>query len=251
MHRRTLALAALLSSATFARADAERYSIDPDFPVRMEDAFPVGHGDGYVKVIGRYAHADDGTDTTTIQPEVAYGFAPNFDVHVLSPQIIGDGSRTGSGDVNVNVQWLFLEQKQGDWFPSLALEGDVIAPSGTHSEGLDTILQLNATQTLSWSPAFDALHLNLTWTHNAAAASDQRDDGYNVIVGYSRRVFDDTVLLADVLWEQTLSDHASGETVEIGVIQSVGEHVLLTAGVGVGVDDSPDFTATVGIIVKN
>ena len=248
-------VASLAFGATSACAadTSERYSIDPDFPVRVEDAFPVGYKDAYVKLITRYSNNLDGTDTTTIQPEVAYGFAPNFDVHVISPYLIGDGSRSGSGDFNVNVQYLALEQKEGDWWPSVAIEGDVIVPSGVHSDGLDTIVQVIATQTLSWAPAFDAIHVDLTWTHNAIASHpEERDDGYNAILGFSRRIGDDTVLITDVLWERTLSQGSEAETAEIGVIQSVGEYVLLSAGVGVGLgDDAADYTATVGIIIKS
>ena len=241
---------ALTATPAGAAGASERYGIDPDFPVRIEDAYPLDYGKTFFKLSSRFAQAENGSDTTLIQPEVAWGFAPNFDVHVLSPNFVGDGDRAGSGDINVNVQWLPFPEVEGKWYPAVAIEGDLIAPTGSNSDGVDTVLQLNMTKTLAWAPSFDAVHVNLTWTHNFEDEPTQRDDGYNAIVGYSRRILDDTVLIADFVWEQTLTKHAAANTFELGFIQQVGEHVQLSAGAGVGVgDDSPDYTVTVGVII--
>lgn len=243
---------ALLAVAVSARGADDRYSVENDFPLRMEDAFPLDPGEAYVKLVTRYSHGPDGGDETLVQPEVAIGILPHTDLHISQQYLIGPDDRGGSGDTNINVQTLLLEQKQGDWWPSLAVEGDVILPTGVGSDGLDTTLELVATQTLTWSPTYDAIHVNLFWNHNAAPDGEtERDDGYAAILGYSRRVAPDTVLLADVLWEQTLDKDDAGQQVEVGVIQSFGEHVQLSAGVGVGLgDDAPDFTATVGVIFE-
>lgn len=251
----SISSAALLALAGVARAGGDdRYSINPDYPVRMEDAFPLDKGEAYVGLSSRYIEGSDGHGVTQLQPEVAVGLLDGLDLHVLSPILVGGGEeeRTGSGNINLNLQYLALEQHEGDWWPSIAVEGDLIAPTGIRADGLDTAIQVIATQTLSWSPTYDAVHLNLTWTHNAAPDGDtERDDGYTAILGYSRRVLPDTVLLADVVWERTLEKDEAGQLAEVGVIQSLGEHVDLTAGVGIGLgDDAPDYTVTVGVLIQ-
>ncbi|MGN6505000.1 MAG: transporter [Tepidisphaeraceae bacterium] len=241
-----------LSSIAQAAGTDTRYNLDPDFPVRVEDAFPTGYNTVYAKFISRFAEAQNGTDITTLQPEVAWGFAPNLDLHLSAPFYVGDGNRDGSGNINANVQWMFLEQHEGDWFPSIAVEGDAIFPSGLHANGVDTILQLNATETLTWAPSFDEVHLNLTWNHNFEAGDGDRSDYYNVILGYSRRIFDKTVLIGDVLWEQQVAHDTNDQIAELGLIQKLTDNIQISGGMGVGLGDSaPNYTATVGIIISN
>lgn len=243
------AIAALLVLSSLARADDDRYSIDADFPVRIEDAFPVETGGGYLKLIGRYAESTDGHGTTEVQPELAVGVAPRLDVHVFAPFLIGGDDRTGSGSVTVNAQYLALEQHEGDWWPSVGVELGAEFPTGVNAHGVDPSVELALTQTLSWAPAFDAIHANLIWTHNAAADDEtERDDGYLAIVGYSRRIAPDTVVIADAFWERTLAKDEAGQGAEVGVIEQLSENVLIAAAVGVGLGDDADrFTATVGV----
>ena len=241
---------AIATQITRAAAN-ERPSIDADFPLRMEDAHPVDLHSGYAKLIGRYTRQADATDLTLIQPEIAYGFAQDFDVHLLSPLLIGDGDRTGSGDLSLDAQWLFLDETPADWWPAMAIEAEVTFPTGVGSDGLDVGAQLNVSKTLVWAPTWDSLHLNVSYTHNFVPAADERREEFDVLLGYSRRVLDDTTFLADVFWERTTEEHDSMQVAEVGLIQEIGDHVRVAGGIGVGIgDDSPDFTATVGVMVE-
>ena len=245
------AIALSVTPMAFAGSN-ERPSVDQDFPLRMEDARPVDYQSGYVKLIGRYAHEADATDLTLIQPEIAYGFAPNFDVHLFTNVLVGDGDRGGSGDLTLNGQWLFHDENPGDPWPALAIEADVIFPTGVGSDGIDVGGQLSLTKTLVRAPTWDSLHLNLTYTHNFIPAADERQEAYNAILGYSRQIMSETTFLTDVVWERTADEHVATYIAEIGLIQEIGEHVRVAGGIGVGLgDDSPDFTATIGIIVEN
>ena len=165
--RRPAGVAGLLAfglTAALARADAnQRPKLDPDFPVRFEDAYPVGFNDAYLKFVSRFVEETDGTSVVQLTPEVAYGFAPHLDVHLNETYDVGDGPRTGSGDTNLNVQYLFNEEKEGEWLPAVAVEGDAIFPTGVGSDGVDTILQVISTKTITWAPTWDEVHLNLTW----------------------------------------------------------------------------------------
>ena len=253
LNRHSLSLVgSIVFTASFARADAnERPSVESDFPLRMEDAHPVDFGSGYAKLVGRYTQQADATDLTLVQPEIAYGFAPNFDVHLLSPVLLGDGDRTGSGDLTLNAQWLFLDEKPADWWPAMAIEADVTFPTGVGSDGLDVAGELAVSKTLVRAPTWDSVHLNVTYSQNFVPAADERREAFDVIVGYSRRVLDDTVFLADVFWERTTDEHESMQVVEVGLVQEIGEHVRIAGGIGVGLgDDSPDFTATIGVLVE-
>ncbi|HEX8324982.1 MAG TPA: transporter [Tepidisphaeraceae bacterium] len=247
---RSAALVLVVWITPAVAGSGERPSLDPEFPVRVEDAYPVSFGDAYLKFSGRYAHDAAGTDTTLLQPEVAYGLTENVDLHLTFPYLISDADRTGSGDLNLNAQWLVLPEQQGQWWPAVALETNVILPTGVRSDGLDLVGQITLTKTLAWAPTWDSVHLNLVYRRNFIPNADERDDAYNVVLGYGRRVLDDTTLVTDVFWEKTLEAHTNQYVAEIGLIQELGDHLQIAAGVGVGLgDDSPDFTATLGLII--
>lgn len=246
------ALAALSVSATCFGDDVNtRYKLDPDFPSRIEDAYPVKFGDAYIKYTSRYGRQRSGTDRTTATPEVAAGIAPNVDLHISESYYIGDADHTGSGDTNINSQWMFLEEKQGEWWPALAVEGTVLLPTGRESEGLDTGLQFLLTKTLDWGPHFDEVHLNVQWNHNFIHDTGERSDYYVAVAGYTRRLVENIVLDTDVYWQQAEARRTNAQGAEVGLIYVLGDNVLLAGGVGSSLgDDAANFEATVGVIVS-
>ena len=92
------------------------------------------------------------------------------------------------------------------------------------------------------------MHLNVAWKHNAGARSEQRDDLYHVVFGYSRRLGADTVIIADFIREQEIERKHEANIFELGVRRQLTPLTVLSAGVGAGVgDESPNFRAMFGI----
>jgi hypothetical protein len=214
----------------------------------MEDSTPTGYHKLDLQFTSRYDRTHENRDRFTLQPQVKYGIAHDWDLHVRSPLILGNDSRTGSGDVQVNAQWNFLKERSGGWWPALAIQGQIEAPSGEHSAGVDPSVKFIATKTLTEAWSRDELHVNVNWTYNAGPLSTERHGYAFALAGYSRRIAEDTILVADYVWEQQQRRGKDWHTVEIGIMQKLTEKVKLGVSLGTGIgEDSPRLLATFGL----
>ena len=120
-------------------------------------------------------------------------------------------------------------------------------PTGVGSDGLDTELRFLLTKTISQADSQDRLHLNFEWGHNAAAEADERHNRFIGVIGYSRKLSDHTVFLADIMREQEEQAGQDASILEAGLLHQVSEHLTLSAGVGAGLgEDSPNVRLTIG-----
>ena len=242
--------AALLAAAPVARA-GDVHDLQRGLPLDVEDTTTAQHRQMQFQASSRYELDDDGGDLLFVEPQLQYGFADNFHVEVTYPIIAGSGDRTGAGDVIVAGLYRFYDETSpgfGDSpLPSMAVKGEVELPTGVGSDGVDFTLRYVATKTLTHAAPQDRLHLNLAWTHNTAAASDERHNFFSAVLGYSRKLDEETAVLADVVREQQEEDGADATIVEAGLIRQLTENVTLSGGLGFGLgEDSPDFRATFG-----
>jgi hypothetical protein len=238
---RTLAVAILVAVAAVVRADD--YEIDSDFPLRVEDATPTDYGEVDVQVSTTYEHTRHGRDLVNVGPRLKWGALPDLDVQVQTPILAGDADRTGSRDLQLRSQWRFLHER--GLLPALAVQGELDAPTGVDSVGLDTVLEGIATKTISAEPARDELHLDAYWYHAGAPHMDERKDRYRIVVGWTRRLWPGTLLVADGVREQDRNVGHHRNLLEVGLVQSAGDRLHLAAGVGAGIaEQSPDVIAT-------
>ena len=245
------AAAAAFISAPVARA-GDVHDLQRGLPLEIEDTQTSEHREMQFQTPARYELEDGGGDLLVLEPQLQYGFADNFHVEVSYPIYAGSGDRTGSGDVVVAGLYRFLDETSpglGDepW-PSLAVKAEFELPTGINSDGLDTTLQFIATKTITEADSQDRLHFNLAWEHNMAADSGERANRFAAVFGYSRKLSDQTVFLADILREQSLQEGAEATVIEGGVLHQLTEQLTVSGGLGFGLgEESPDLRATVGI----
>jgi hypothetical protein len=240
-------LAAAVPSAALA---ADIHDLQRRLPLEIEDTLTAQRREMRFQTPTRYER-DDGDDLLTIEPQLQYGFADNFQVEVTYPIKAGDGRRSGSGDVVVGGVYRFLDEEQpgftSSFLPSMAVKGEFVLPTGVNSDGLDTALRFLATKTLTEAESEDRVHVNLAWEHDMAAGSNARHHMITAVLGYSRKVREDTVVLADLVLGQDHQDNQSLAILEGGVLHQLSERLVLAGGLGFGLnDDSPEFRATVG-----
>ncbi len=225
---------------------ADHFNLEENLPTRLEDAFPIAFMGREMQGFARYESTSDSEDRVTLQPRLEFGFAPNWQATIEAPFLLGGADDAGSGDVQLSTLYNFNQETT--LLPAFAVAGGVTFPTGEDSEGLDTRLRLIATKTLGTAPAQDRLHLNVGWTRNAANADDERENRYEFIIGYSRRIGPDATLVFDLVREQTELEDEESNLVEAGVRWALTPNAVLSLGGGVGLgDDSPEFTTTAGL----
>jgi hypothetical protein len=234
----------LLPAAPDVRA-TDHFDLDGGFPTELEDAYPLEYRDRALQLMTRYQHNRDGTDQGTFRPSFEVGLFRNFELTIESDQLVGNADRTGSGDVTVKGMYNF--NQEGIHLPAFSLEGGIDAPSGKGSEGVDPSLNLLVTKTLGKAPSQDRIHLNAMWKYNAAAHRDERDHLYKVVLGYSRRLGPDALLVFDYVREAEQQRGQDINLLETGIRYSLTPALTLSAGVGFGIgEDSPDVRVTFG-----
>jgi hypothetical protein len=247
---RALAAAGMLTVAVPSAAWADVHDLQRGLPLEVEDTLTAQRREMQFQTPARYER-DENDDLLTVEPQLQYGFADNFQVEVTYPIKAGDGPRSGSGDVVVAGVYRFLDEEQpgftSSFLPSMAVKGEFVLPTGINSDGLDTALRFIATKTVTEDETEDRVHLNLAWELDMAAGSNARAHMFTAVIGYSRKVREDTVVLADLVLGQDRQDNQSLVILEGGVLHQLSERLTLAGGLGVGLnDDSPEFRATVG-----
>jgi hypothetical protein len=130
----------------------------------------------------------------------------------------------------------------------MALAGRIDVPTGVNTTGLDTHVRFLATKTLPYTSLFQRVHVNVSWIRNSDPMSDERQNRYVAIVGYSALVARATVFVADYVREQQRSKGADSNIIELGIRQIINPLTVLSLGVGAGIaEESPTMRVTLGI----
>lgn len=223
---------------------ADHMNLEEGSPAQVEDAYPIAHRGREFQTAFQYERTDDDHHRFILDPRVEMGFAPNWQGKVSVPFILGGGDKTDSG--NIGVETFYNFNTEGLQLPAFALSARADLPTGRDSAGVDTTVKAILTKSLTKS-GLDRMHLNLAWEHNSGAAAGQRDDMYRVILGYSRRLDADTVLVTDFIREQEMERDHEANIFEVGIRRQITPLTLISIGIGVGVaDESPDFRAVLG-----
>jgi hypothetical protein len=223
---------------------ADHFNLEEGLPTRVEDAYPIAFRGREVQGLFRYEQEADDRDKFTFEPRLEFGIAPNAQLTLHTPFFIGNADREGSGDLKIGGLYNFNTESINIPAFAIAAEGEI--PTGKESRGLDTTLKLITTKSISDS-GLDRLHLNLAWIHNAGNRTEEREHRYSAILGYSRRLGPDTILVGDFVREQQREEGKNSNIFEIGVRQQITPLTVGTIGVGTGIgEDSPDIILTVG-----
>jgi hypothetical protein len=246
--KRALLPSALCLAAAFAPAAraSDVHDLQRNLPLEVEDTVTTEPGTLQAQASARYEHTSEDQDRLTVEPQLQYGVLPNLHVELSYPVIAGDADRGGSGDFTFGALYTFLQEENAR--PSMAVKAQVELPTGVGGDGVDTDLRFLLTKTINEGESQDRVHLNVGWIHNAAADSDERENRFIGVIGYSRKLSDHAVFLADLVREQQQQEGMDSTILEAGLLHQLNDKVTLAAGVGAGIgEDSPDVRITIGV----
>ncbi len=224
------------------RAWAQGYDLDENFPLRMEDAEVIGKGNFTFQGSLAYELSREGEDLFELEPVLQYGPLEKLELELASPFLLGDVDDRGSGDITASAQYKLTEA--GRWMPSLAVKGALTFPSGTRSRGVDPSLKLLASWHLGDS-GLHRVHVNGSWLRNTEPYADERKDGWLYLVGYSYRLNQNWIMLADIWRERTILTDEEINIAEAGLIYEFSDRLFMAVGAGGGFgDESPEVRAT-------
>lgn len=224
-------------------AAADHLNLEEGLPTEVEDAYPVPYKGLELQGVFRYER-DGYKDRILLEPRLEYGVAPNAQVRLAVPLSFGNGGINNIEDVGVEVFYNF--NAESVTLPAFAVSVGADFPTGPDSSGVDPSVRLLATKTIG-NANMDRLHLNLGYTQNFGTEVDERSNQFSAILGYSRRLNSDTMLVADFVFEQEDEIDTDAYLLELGVRHEIDPLTVFSAGAGAGLtSDSPDFRVTVG-----
>jgi hypothetical protein len=227
---------------TSAKA-ADHLNLEEGLPVQVEDAYPIEYRGRELQGQIRYERTSDRKDRVILDPRIEIGVARNAQVSISAPFQVGNDTSTGSR--NLRLTGLYNFNTESLSVPAFAISARGEFPTGVNSAGFGTELKLIATKTLGTGANLDRLHVNVAWLHNTDPKDDERSDRYSAVLGYSRRLGPDMVLVTDFVREQDLQKGNNANVVELGVRRQVDPLTVLSVGAGVGIgEQSPGFRVT-------
>lgn len=225
---------------------ADHTNLEENIPTQLEDAYPLPYLNREVQGLFRYEQTRDLEDRFRLEPRVEYGFARNWQARIGVPFLLGDADKTGSRNLIAEAMYNFNQESL--LLPAIALAGRIDVPSGVNSTGLDTHIRFLATKTIGHTSLFQRVHANVSWVHNSNPLSDERQNRYIAIVGYSARVARASVLVVDYVREQQRLKGADSNIIELGLRQILNPLTVFSLGVGAGIaEESPTVRVTMGI----
>lgn len=248
----TLAPAAVitcLSAAAHAQVDIN--NLDLERPIRLEDAYPVSHGEFVLEFGAGFAAQRNSPDRLFGAGDLLWGAAPNLQLSLSGfasthPRDIDEDTK--SGDLQVGGLYNFNQETLT--FPAIAAKLTLNLPTGIDSSGLDA--EIKAIFTKSFDDV--SFHLNVGYEFLSGTSGNEEPGRWKLAFGpsiplgapHSTRM----TLVADLFAEEGALRH-SAETIgaEVGLRYQLTERIVMDAGIGTefaGEDRSPVF-ATVGV----
>lgn len=242
--KRLLAYMALWLGVVASTFASDHLNLEENLPLQVEDAYPIPYRGREVQGVFRYDRTRSDENRLMLEPRLELGVAPNTQVTIRAPFYLGNADRTGSGDIAVGALYNF--NTEGLVLPAFALAGEGEIPTGKDSAGFDTTLKFIMTKSVS-NTGLDRIHLNVAWLHNSGPRETERENRYVAILGYSRRLAADWVLVADFVREQELKKDEDSNIFEVGARWQLTPLTVISFGAGAGVGrESPEARATVG-----
>jgi Putative MetA-pathway of phenol degradation len=247
----TIALLVLLS--TSAGADAlDHKNLDEGRPLRLEDAYPIAHGEFAIEAGGGFTLQRRGTDRGFFPIELLYGPLPNLQVGIgtvlsTDPHEIDDAPK--SGDLRFSALYNFNQETLT--LPAFAAKLGVNAPTGVDGHGFGVEAKGIVTKSIDRL----SLHLNAGYEFLTSSREDERDGRYHLAIGASYPLgaprFTRATLVGDVFAEQS-SRRGEPTTVgaELGVRYQLTPRIVWDVGVGTefaGPADRSRFSFTTGL----
>ena len=232
-----------------ALAGGGQANIEQGLPLQFEDTQPQEYLGREFQFVSRYERTHDGDDRYRFEPRLEFGIWHNTQLTLATPFLYGDADE-GDGLGPVEVDLLYnLNQETLD-LPAFGfkLGADFTgAAEAGGGDGVDPFVGLLVDRTIGRSSMYHKVHLNLLYQFNGSQLDDERDGRYEVALGYSRRIGASTMLVADIVRFQEMTENDEVNLAEVGLRYATTPQSVLSAGVGFGIgDESPDVRFTLG-----
>jgi Putative MetA-pathway of phenol degradation len=247
----TIALLLVLATAASGYA-IDHKNLDEGRPLRLEDAYPISHGEFAIEAGAGFTLQRRGADRGLFPVELLYGLLPNLQVGLGStlstdPHEIDD--RPKSGDLRLSALYNFNQETLT--LPAFATKLGLDAPTGVDAHGFGVEAKGIVTKSIERL----SLHLNAGYEFITSSREDERDGRYKLAIGASYPIgaprFTRATLVADVFAEQSL--HRGDPTTvgtEVGLRYQLTPRVVWDGGVGTefaGPAERSRFSFTTGL----
>lgn len=209
-------------------------NLDDGRPLRLEDAYPIDHGEIAIDSGGGFRLAQRGANRGLLSLEGLYGALPNLQLGVgtffsTDPREIED--RPKSGDVRLTALYNFNQETLQ--LPALAVKLGLDAPSGVDARGYGIELKGIVTKSIERL----SLHVNAAYEFFPDGGRAERDGRYQLAVGGSYPLgapqFTRATLVADVFTEQSSRRNESNVVgTELGLRYQLTPTIVWDVGVG-------------------
>jgi hypothetical protein len=225
----------IIAAAAGGAEAIDHKNLDEGRPVRLEDAYPIGHGEIAIETGAGFALLKHGPDARGFFPiEILYGALSNLQLGIGStlftdPHETDD--RPKSGDLRASALYNFNQETLT--LPAFAVKLGLDAPTGVDAHGFG--IEAKGIVTKSFERL--SLHLNAGYEFITSSREDERDGRYKLAIGASYPVgaprFTRATLIGDVFAEQS-SRRGDRTTVgtEVGLRYQLTPSIVWDAGVG-------------------
>jgi len=235
MRRDIVVIAVWIIAATAGVADAiDHKNLDEGRPTRLEDAYPIGHGEISIETGAGFALLKSGPNHGVFPIEILYGALPNLQLGIGStlftdPHDIED--RPKSGDLRASTLYNFNQETLT--LPAFAAKLSVTAPTGVDAHGWGIELRGIVTKSIDRL----SFHLNGGYEFLTDSRRTERDGRYELALGASYPIgapkFTRATLVVDVFADQPVT--RGGSTVvgtEVGLRYQLTPSIVWDVGVG-------------------
>lgn len=232
----------IVSSVTIA---ADHRNLDEGLPVETTDAYPIPYLSREIQAVFNYDRGHEGIDSFTTVPRLEFGFPRNGQISIEVPVLFGE---IEPDDIReTRLEWLYNFNQETLFLPAFAITGAIDLPTGDTSHGVDPVVKFIISKTLSRSSLFHRLHVNLAYQFNDDEQSQERSGWYKTSIGYSARLNNETLFIADYVREERREEDVEFNLIEFGVRYQLTPLTVISGGLGFGVgDESPDVRAVLG-----
>ena len=228
-----ITLSVVLTVAASAYA-IDHKNLDEGRPVRLEDAYPIAHGEFAIEAGAGFTLQRRGADRGLFPVELLYGAVPNLQVGVgtllsTDPREIDD--RPKSGDLRFSALYNFNQETLT--LPALAAKLSVTAPTGIDAHGWGIELKGIVTKSIDRL----SLHLNGGYEFLTGSTRTERDGRYELALGASYPIgapqFTRATVVGDVFADQPVTRGESTVVgIEVGLRYQLTPSIVWDVGIG-------------------
>jgi len=227
--------AVMLLAVCVGSAEAiDHGNLDEGRPLRLEDAYPVAHGEIAVEAGAGFTLLRRGPNRALFPVEILYGALPNLQIGVGSllstdPHAIDD--RPKSGDLRASALYNFNQETLT--LPALAGKFSLTTPTGVDAHGYGIELKGIVTKSIERL----SLHFNGAYEFLTDTRRGERDGRYELALGASYPLaaprYTRATLIADVFAEQPIAHRESTIVgTEVGLRYQLTPRIVWDVGVG-------------------